>query len=301
MTAAPSAKKNKYRDTALELKDELQKKLEDEGRTDLAEKLANCGSPVHLVCTCCGQRKTAEAHCSRRWCPACAWGIHHERMRKYSAAIEAFQWPLFVTLTQPNSATVDSVTEIRKAWSRMRRRRLIANRVRGGIVAVEITNKGQGWHPHLHAVLDCEWLALHVPPPRKTDSARIIREKCDYARAELSATWADVIGEPKSIVLAARAARGAAASYALKYATKAAELIECESEIGPLIDVMEKSRLLTTFGSLYGRKDLIEEEKVPMPCSSCGEIKTMMPEDLAFRFFGRDNIKLQRSYYEKPA
>ena len=70
----------------------------------------------------------------------------------------------------------------------------------------------------------------------------------------------------------------AAARYTLKYATKAAELLECQDKVSDLIRVMMKSRLLSAFGDLHGKMgDLEGEERPSQECPECGTEKSLVP------------------------
>lgn len=197
-------------------------------------------------------------------------------------ALKSFQWPLFVTLTMENSESPESVRELRRAFGRFRNRRLWKESVKGGVAAIEVTNKGNGWHPHLHALVDCEWLSVHCPPPHPRESEADKKRKFEYARRELSATWADVLGQETAVVLATRAHGEQTVKEVLKYSIKGSELIEVKGEIAPMLRILEMTRLITTFGSLYGKTkelDALDDSKPPA-CEECKSTGTMLPEQV---------------------
>lgn len=161
----------------------------------------------------------------------------------------------------------------------MRRRKLIEKRITGGIATIEITNQGNGWHPHLHVLADCKWLALHVPEPRFQDSEDVKRQKYDHARLELSALWSAVIKQDFAIVSALRKEPGEALAYTLKYAVKGSDLIHSPDPIAPLLRMLNKSRLVSAFGDLHGMEPkLIDDEKRKCACGKCGAEGSMMPD-----------------------
>lgn len=260
-------------------RERLKERLWTEGAHDLAMKLDGCGTPLNLNCACCGARRSIEIACRRRWCPACAWIVSLERLGKYNRAAELMQWPLMITLTMRNDPDPEAVRTIREKWGKFRRRKLVEKCIKGGITTVEVTEGEGGWHPHLHIIADCKWLALHVPAPAWQDSADVIRQKCDYARLELSALWSQVLGQEQAAVLANRKKPGEALAYALKYAVKGSTLIESKLPIAPLIRVLGKSRMLSTFGSMHGL-DLSDpdEEKAGSICSECQNVTDWIPE-----------------------
>jgi hypothetical protein len=209
-------------------------------------------------------------------------------MSRFNAIAFAMKWPLFVTLTKPNSETVECVREIRADWAKMRRRKIMEKRVRGGVTTIEITNHGNGWHPHLHILCDCEWLSIHTPPPRGHDSAAVFKQKCEHAQMELSAVWANVIKSPIAVVWVERKKPGDCLAYAMKYAVKGSDLIECREKIGPLIDVISKSRMVSAFGDWHGRIAPDDEDEKPgCCCTNCGAEKSWIPESIVDSLYRR--------------
>jgi hypothetical protein len=267
------------RERGAQEREQLAARLRNEGAADLAMKIEGCGTPLNLNCACCGARKTVEIACKRRWCPACTYLVMRERLKKYNFAASLMQWPLMVTLTMRNTPDPECIRQIREHWAKFRRRKLVADKMAGGVTTVEITEGVGGWHPHLHIVADCRWLALHVPEPNWRDSADVKRQKCEHARLELSALWSQVIGQEQASVLANRKAPGDALAYALKYAVKGSTLIESKLPIAPLIRVLSASRMLSAFGSMHGQKlEDPEEEKPGAVCTSCMQETSWVPE-----------------------
>lgn len=268
----------------------LADRLRREDAHDLASKIDDCGSILRLMCTTCSAVKKVEVACKRRWCPACAFLVQRQRLKRYQFAVSLMQWPLFITLTIENTTNPECIRTIREFWGKFRRRKLIADRIQGGVSTIEVTNEGNGWHPHLHILADCEWLALHTPKPYPRDNADTIRQKCDFARLELSALWAHLVGQQKAIVLAKRVGGNEALIYSLKYATKGSELLECKEPIAPLIRVLSKSRMLSAFGTLHGQGlDDPEEEKPACICPDCMNETSYIPEHIM-------DMMLRRAY-----
>lgn len=268
-------------------RDLLQARLTEEGAHDLATILEHCGEELRLTCTHCGQKHLAEKGCSKRWCPVCAYQIAAARVEKYRAVAARFRWPLFLTLTIKNTPDPEGLKTIKSYWNRLRRRKLIREKVAGGIIGWEITNKGNGWHPHMHALIDCRWLSLHIPPPQKRDPANVIADKCRCAAQELERLWCEISGQDTASI---RARRGNAEALVevLKYSVKGSELLQCKEQVSPLIRLMLGMRLMSTFGS--ARKitpdtdpEDDEETQKGRPCPGCGEVGTMIPTDILTR------------------
>jgi len=262
-------------------REELRQRLISEGALDLAAKLAQCGQKIGLVCACCGSRKSVEMKCRRRWCPACAWIVQRERLKKFSYAASLMQWPLFVVLTVKNSFDPECIRTIRKNWSKMRRRKIMTDKITGGISTIEVTNTGQGWHPHLNILADCRWLAIHTPEPTRKDSEVIKFQKMEHAQKELSAVWADTIKQSGAVCWVKRKKPGEMLAYALKYAVKGQDLIESVQPIAPLIEVLQKSRMISAFGDLHGKVPVDpEDEKPTCLCGECGNEKSFIPIEI---------------------
>lgn len=256
--------------------------------------MRECGSPVVLVCTCCGETRTVEFHCKRRWCPACQPMVTARRMDRWRHAISGLQWPLFVTLTIPNSPDPDSLRNLKSAWSKLRRRKLIREKVKGGVATFEVTNKGNGWHPHIHAVCDCRWLSIHVPEPLRTDPPHVVKAKCEMAQRELSSLWGDVLGIDSAVVWVQRVKQvDQMAAEVLKYCMKGDEMLTCSDKIAPMLEVISSTRMLAGWGSLHPLPSPDEEEKPGIKCDQCGEEKSYLPSDVVSYITQRSD---QRTY-----
>jgi len=259
-------------------RESIKRRLIDEGEIELSNKLALCGLPVPLVCACCGNGKIVETRCKKRWCPACSYGVMRKRMDRFSGAVRLMKWPMHLILTQPNSPDPETIRDLRERWGKMRRRKLIASQIPGGVASIEITNSGNGWHAHLHAIVDCEWLAIHTPKPEWSDSRDVKIQKFEHARLELSGVWSSVIKSPHAVVLAKRARDKNVAAYVLKYACKGSDLINSPEPIGPLLKVMDRSRLISAFGNLHGRTaEMDDDEKPGIQCTECQNEKSFVP------------------------
>ena len=156
----------------------------------------------------------------------------------------------------------------------------MSSRVLGGVAAFEITNKGNGWHPHIHAVMDCEWLSVHVPPPFRWESKAVKKQKCEMAQKELSAAWADQIKSPHGIVWVRRVWGENVVQEILKYSVKGSELLESPDPIAPMLNVIKQTRSLAGWGSLHPLPSPEEEEPFAVECNGCGAQKSFMPDEL---------------------
>lgn len=266
-----------------QLRRQLWQRLVDEGETELADKIGACGHKVPLRCMCCGAAKLAHSKCKRKWCPSCQRILAARRAARLRVGMVLMKWPLFVTLTSPNAPydKPERVRDMRRAFGKLRHRRIWKETVAGGVAAMEVTDKGNGWHFHIHALIDCRWLSVTVPEPRPRESAFAKEVKCKAAKRELDALWAKCCGVPVAHTWIKRCAGQDVASEIVKYSVKGSDLLKSTQPIGPLIRAIDGTRLTTTFGSLFGiAKELDDESRSSTPCEVCGESE-WLPDDIA--------------------
>jgi hypothetical protein len=269
---------------ARELRAAITARLEEESEFELATAIGKCGEPLLLVCTACGHHHATETRCRQKWCPVCVRAIATKRSLKYAAAAAAMNWPLFITLTVQNvgDAGVPFVRKLRRDFGKLRHRKLWKTRVRGGVAAIEVTNKGKGWHPHLHALIDCEWLAIRTPKPQPGMSRDAIRHRCTLAKREFTALWKKISGEQHGVCWIQRTSGEECAREVLKYSVKGSDLAESPDAIGPLIHQLRATRLTTSFGTLFGKLRAPGDDTKPaLQCERCQSLGSFVPEFIA--------------------
>lgn len=205
--------------------------------------------------------------------------------------------------------TPGEIRKIRRAFGKLRHRKLWTSHTKGGVASVEITNIGNGWHVHLHAVIDCKWLAVKTPAPRPREDHLAIKEKCIRAARELESVWSRLLGQPTSSVLVKRAYRGTISKEVVKYTVTPEALLNFSEPIGDMIRAIDSTRMMTTFGTAHGQvikdvrleaKALLKEKAAEwraarLPECKCG-CEEWMPENLA------TTSHMERRYHlaEKP-
>jgi hypothetical protein len=189
------------------------------------------------------------------------------------------QWPLMVTLTvRSKSYAEGSVRELVDAFFAFRKRKWWkACNIRGGIRGVEITHGAGGWHPHLHLLIDCEWLAVNAPkPPRRChpDNMKLL---CQAAQKELAAAWAEHTGQDISIVWVTRAKPDTVREI-IKYTVNPDELVKMGAEMVDAIRCMKNTRATQAWGCCHGlvgkMKELDDAAWEPPLCASAARGET---------------------------
>ena len=256
--------------------------LRETGNDDLADILQKCEQPLALVCICCGGRKVVETRCKKRWCPVCARKLAAEKVARYKGVIDHMISPLFVTLTERSSENAfAAIRGLRKSFSRFRRTRWWNSlEIAGGVIGMEITWTKNGFHPHIHALVDCPWLAIETRKPQPGMRKEEVKLLCQQAQRELSMAWAKCLDQEQAIVWVGRAKEGTEREV-LKYSVKPAELIKMGEKAGEIIRAMIGVRLVSGFGSCYGKvKEWSEEDKERPhnPELDCCQHPQLLPE-----------------------
>lgn len=122
-------------------------------------RLANfCTCKKHLICPLCAIRRGARA-----------LRIYHARIGALMAQNAALR-PYLVTLTVVNGPDLSERMAHLQSCLRAYHKRRKGKRQKGEVLkasaavwSYEVTNKGNGWHPHVHAI----WLCESVPDPFK--------------------------------------------------------------------------------------------------------------------------------------
>jgi hypothetical protein len=263
----------------------LQKRLDDEDSPHAA-RLEKCGQPFNVVCNNCLAPRACFTRCDIKWCPSCAPALVARTVHRYESALKKMKWPLFVTLTTTNFRTgPDCIRAVRRAFGKLRRLRWFRRAVVGGIAAVEVTNRGKGWHPHVHALIDCRWLAVTVPAPAPGMTREQVSRRGKSACAEVAAQWMLCMDGRRSSVKTRRVwARDGgdirpALAEVLKYSVTADTLLDIEEPLSPLLDVMSATRLVTSWGNCY-RLGVTREKSVGCPCDTCKMMDGWMHESV---------------------
>jgi len=261
----------------IDLREELITRLDSENRPDLASRLAKCGQPLRLLCNGCLAPREVFTRCDLKWCPSCQRAIAARTAQRYAAIASECQWPLFVTFTCEHDVDDDValLRSVRRAHTKLRRLRWWKKCVAGGVISYEVTNKGaNGWHPHGHALIDCRWLSVTESTPGRGADAATWKRKARRAVEEVAAQWSLCLGRRGSVKVRRVFAGddgsiGAAVHEVLKYSVKGSELVSAPVPIAGLIDVLDRTRLVCSWGSFYRHPAVKRQRSAPAMCG-CG-------------------------------
>lgn len=262
---------------ACSAREKLLARLRTEDADDLADRLAKCGEQEALTCTCCGCKWDVVKRCNRKWCPVCQRALATRASLRYTGICEAMEHPIFITLTVKNwdDPEEDFIRHLRRSFGKLRRLRWWTKRVKGGVAGIEVTNIGNGWHPHLHSVIDCRWLSVNQSPPRHGCSKAEFSSLVKRNLHELNQQWELCTGRKSSWkIKRAGGSSGrhgdAIAKEIIKYSVKGSDLVTVSGAISPVLRMLDGTRLLTSFGNCHGHLKDFDIPKIPSACVQCG-------------------------------
>jgi len=141
-------------------KNTIAAKLREVGDNDDAAKLELCHT-YYTIATCldCGRARKFPNRCDLFFCPECAGHLAYERKKQVEWWTQLIKQPKHVVVTIKNIRDLSPghVNEFRKYFTLLRRRKFARN-WKGGFYSIELTNEGDGWHLHLHALVDAKWI-----------------------------------------------------------------------------------------------------------------------------------------------
>ena len=215
-----------------DFREHVAEKLRTFGEWQLADKLDHCGSLWSVSsCNGCGKVKRFANRCDLFWCPSCAPHLSKRRRKAVEGWALMVRQPKHVVLTCSNLRylTLASVRRFKQAFSRLRRSEF-AKGWRGGCYTLEVTNESRGWHLHLHALIDADWIDKFT----------------------LAKTWARLIGQEFSIVHVRDCREREYLAEVTKYVVKGSEMIKWSGhELVEFINAFTGVRTFGAFGSLF--------------------------------------------------
>jgi ribosomal protein L37E len=250
----------------------LAERLEAAGLRQHSEHLRTCTVTEGLhMCGNCGALTYHVNRCKLRFCAFCAPVLSAKRARAAREAIKRMQEPKWLTLTMKTSVDLQAgIQKLRKAFNRWRKRRPISANLVGGIYKIEVKPKPGGWHVHLHAIVDMHYTPIEL----------------------IWSSWAKAVGQDFASARIMRIQDAIHSRDLCKYNSKLEEIVEwSDSQIRQFITVTHKTRMFTTFGTLYNQKldALLNTDPTEAPtCPRCGKARSTFPISAGFRHFGHD-------------
>lgn len=280
------------------------------GMTKEAGRYISCGqkfdakklSDPALRCEQCGHLEPIVQHCNTRICPECSIRIANRHKAVYAPILLKYFSPKnalvlggkketrnislneimrdrlslrFMTLTVKNvpELTKDVVDNMKKVFRRFRRQKKVRKYVYAGLSVLEVTEKGNGWHPHFHVIYFGKYF------PNKEEHGRLLTECWQKACRGLFETEITDVRPVKNLKKAF--------NELIKYCGKGSSIMDPIKEVD-FLQVMKGRRLLSTWGfkEKIGRKP-------KMVCPECGACDWTYLNGVTFE---RPDMNLLSSY-----
>ncbi len=253
---------------------------------------------IYYECAECGSIGWSKNHCGMRVCPDCAGRMKMKLLAKYEKGIsqlkDFYKSRLkLLTLTLKNVPDLrgpdfNVISQIKEAFYRLRKRPLLRKKIYGGVYGVEATNKGRGWHVHIHALISSEFIKDACQEMKQAKNSReeenLEREKCAYCKKKcLRRLWQEETG---SSVVDMKKANTEGIIEVIGYIAKPLSTENAEL----LVDwweIMRNRPFLKPFGCFYDMRKL----KASLTCPWCGGQKFKVYYGSRVRLFDmRDEI-----------
>lgn len=192
----------------------------------------------------------AMQRCRDRLCPLCGWHRGKWCAVKAAEIVRGFNSPRFITLTTRGNdkPLLLRLRHLFCSFRELRKRREWNEWVKGGIYALEVTwnQKTMCWHPHLHILVDGEFIP----------------------QQQLKKIWLEITRDSLIVDVRSVRDREKAATYIASYVAKPANVHNWPaSKICEYAIALKGARMLQCFGSAYAR-DVEKDDEDAVPTGS---------------------------------
>jgi len=241
-------RKNRYADA-----------FESAGLQKEAQVLRDCHeTEILAACSNCGHAWWVPYRCRTRVCPLCSYKVMLERSQLMLALCRGMDHPKLLTLTMPTwtDDPKQGIRFLRASFARLRRTALL-RKVVGGAYQIELIPKQNGWHIHIHVLMDAPYLPYQL----------------------IYSAWQKITGINVPQIDIRAASDPAAQVYVCKYAAKSVSFNDSPDVIVAWYLATKGQRLFATFGKWYNKKlrDIAPElcpPVAPSICPHCNAEKT---------------------------
>ncbi len=179
----------------------------------------------------------------------------------------------YVVFSEANCEDLrEGIASLWEAWTRLRRSVCWKRKVKGCIVALEVTynRKKQTWHPHLNVLMQGEYFPF----------------------AELNLAWREATHHCGSTSHISAANEGTVFEL-IKYVTKVSDLLDDAEALDEFLGASHGRRLIRTYGSFRGLHFTDEDNPQTLgKCPDCGpnhavaivQLGYVKPQQLSFDF-----------------
>lgn len=269
------------------LKRAISERFHLEGDYQIADALSDCNEIKRAVsCLVCHSAFYILDRCRKRVCPLCSFKESLRRGKFIERVCHKMAYPKCLTLTMPRwtDTPQDGIKHLRTAWNLLRKSPVFSA-VKGGVCQIELKRKPNGWHIHLHAIIDAPFLP----------------------HQHLYSTWRKILGIEHASIWINAATTPAQRHYAAKYTAKAADWDGDLATVVAWHRAVKGQRLFSAFGDWYNKdeSDLPADQVPAAPeylCSICGENQQLVSYERLHYVLEGWHLEeaLQRVYAQGP-
>lgn len=207
--------------------------IDEREKPDKLSRLQSCRTNAWFIRhNVSGEVRIASNSCKLRWCPLCAQARQNYIASQVSQWFRKVDYPKLLTLTlrHTSSPLADQVNFLYRCFQKLRKRKFITKRLRGGVwfFQVKKSKDGQAWHPHLHVLIDSDFID----------------------RKKLSQMWAEITLGSTVIDIRAVIDTDRAVQHNARYCAGPASLVDLQPwERIELHDTFANRRLVGCFGT----------------------------------------------------
>ena len=210
--------------------------------TKCENRIRKCGEGAAVFKDEEGFIVVATARCKSRLCPTCATTRSNRCWARLKSMIDKIDEIRFLTLTlAPREGTLkEQIAYLRAAWTKLRRRKDLKNKLRGGVSVIEVTHnaKTDRWHPHIHIVFSGTYIKHSV----------------------IKKNWLEITKDSSIVDIRRISSRMAAVNYLAKYVSKTSTIPDtAKHRVAEWVEATNGLREFATFGEMHAKME--EDEK----------------------------------------
>jgi len=138
--------------------------IDEREKPDKLSRLQSCRTNAWFIRhNVSGEVRIASNSCKLRWCPLCAQARQNYIASEVSQWFRKVDYPKLLTLTlrHTSSPLADQVNFLYHSFQKLRKRKFVSKRLRGGVwfFQVKKSKDGSAWHPHIHVLIDSDFIA----------------------------------------------------------------------------------------------------------------------------------------------
>ena len=264
----------------------------------------HCGEPkgMYLLADCgCGTYPIElKNKCDNKFCPRCS-KIRAFRTRKrlipYLRSFKNnsfYKWRFLTISPVSYESYEEGKKHIRLSWKRFLKRSYIKDRIEGGFMVVEVTNKSGLWHFHIHAIIYSRHLdnvlrgscphcsQNYIKYNRNTKEYYCANRNCNkiyeghIKESRVASEFSQSAGRECMVDISQARSPKTVLNYMLKYVMMEKDSFSNIEDFAYHIAKSYKDRQINSFGKFYDFKKQIKSnhllQETPRHCKHCGEI-----------------------------